>query len=650
MTRGIRGVIVSHIEGSGVDLRTPTRWLIVMGALCLGLAGAADAQSMQELRSLSIEQLGEVQVTSVARQPESLSDAPASIYVITREQILQSGMTTIPDILRLAPNLQVAQINAYSWAISARGMNVGDNASLSNKLLVLVDGRSVYSPMFGGVYWDMLDVLPENIDRIEVISGSGAALWGANAVNGVINIITLPSSQTQGGLLTLGAGNIERNVAIQYGGRLSPDLTYRVHTEFSDFSSFNYPGGQSADDGWTQPGGGFRLDWTPPNETVTAQADIASETEGPDGFNKETDAAVSWQHQFNDGSTLQLLGYFDSSSRAVNNSSSFTVNTYDFEFQHNFNLGSWNSIVWGAGERNFNYVFENTALALEPPKQSLNLANVFGQDTISLSHAFKVTVGVKLEDEPYAGLQAMPSIRLAWKVANDALLWAAVSRAVRSPTPVDANLQEFAGPLDVLNGSTAFRPETLTAYEVGTRITLSSRASFSVTGFYDVYDKLRSIDPAAPDSGSVYVFGNLMSGTIFGVEAWGNYQLFPWWRLSAGITALHEDFQFLPGSVTVAGLAFVANDPGHQASVQSTMNFGHGVTLWSDLREVGSLPHPSVPGYVELDARIAWDVTEKLQLSLAGYNLLHPEHLEFVEPGVSTEIPRSVFAQARVRF
>lgn len=614
------------------------------------LAAAARAQSLQELRSLSIEQLGDIQVTSVARSPEALSDAPASIYVITRDQILESGLTSIPDILRLAPNLQVAQVNSYTWAISARGMNVGDNASLSNKLLVLVDGRSVYSPMFGGVYWDMLDVLPENIDHIEVISGPGAALWGANAVNGVINIITLPSSQTQGGLLTLGAGNIERDAAIQYGGHLSPDLTYRVHTEFSNYSSFNFPNGQSANDGWSQPGGGFRLDWTPPGETVTAQADYASEFEGPNGFNTESDAAISWQHRFAGGSTLQVLGYFDSSRRAVNNGSSFTVNTYDFEFQHNFNLGSWNSIVWGAGERNFDYAFENTALALQPPKQRLNLANIFGQDTISLSKAFKVTVGLKLEDEPYAGLQAMPSIRFAWKVTNDALLWSAVSRAVRSPTPVDTNLREFAGPLDVLNGTTGFRPETLTAYEVGARVELSQRASFSVTGFYDVYDKLRSIDPGTSASGSVYVFGNLMSGTVFGVEAWGNYQVTPWWRLTAGITAMHESFQFLPGSLTVAGLAFVANDPGHQASVQSSMNLGHGVTFWSDLREVGALPHPEVPGYVELDARIAWDVTQTLQLSLAGYNLLHPQHLEFFEPGVSTEIPRSIFAQARLRF
>lgn len=608
----------------------------------------ARAQTVEQLRSLSIEQLGDIQVTSVARRPESLSDAPASIYVITHEQIMESGFTLIPDILRLAPNLEVAQINSFSWAVSARGLNVGSNASLSNKLLVLVDGRSVYSPMFGGVYWDMLTVPPEDIERIEVISGPGAALWGANAVNGVINIITLPSADTQGGVLTLGAGNIERDARIEYSGRLAPDLTYRVHTEFFDSSSYTLPGGQSANDAWTRPGGGFRLDWTPPQDTVSVQGDIATESEGPEGFNKESDAAVSWRHQFGDGSDLQLLAYFDDSMRAINNGASFDVKTYDIEMQHNFTLAGWNNIVWGAGERNFNYVFENTALALIPPKQRLNLANVFGQDTISLSRSLKLTLGLKIEDEPFAGVQPMPSVRLAWKATNSVLLWSAISRAVRSPTPVDANLVEFNGPVDELNGSTSFRPETLTAYEAGTRVQLSDRASFSISGYYDVYDQLRSIDVNSTPDGLPYVFGNLVSGQVYGLEAWGSLQVTRWWRLAAGISALHEAFRFPKGTLDLP--SFVANDPSHQASIQSSMNLGHGVTLWTDLREVGSLPDPVVPGYVELDSRIAWAATQRLDLSLAGYNLLHPQHLEFVEPGVSTEIPRSVFVQARLRF
>jgi iron complex outermembrane recepter protein len=302
------------------------------------------------------------------------------------------------------------------------------------------------------------------------------------------------------------------------------------------------------------------------------------------------------------------------------------------------------------GERNYNYVFENTALALLPPRQRLNLANIFAQDTISILPSLKLTLGLKLEDEPYAGAQLMPSVRLAWKPVNSLLLWAAVSRAVRSPTPVDTNLHEFNGPIDTLDGSRGFRPETMIAYELGTRIEISSRASLSVSLFYDDYDKLRSINRSSTASGLPLVFGNLMTGNIYGIEAWGNLQVTDWWRLTAGVAARSEHFQFLPGAFRGLGLAFVADDPPQQATVQSSMNFGHGITVWADLREVGRLPHPSVSGYTEADARISWDITKSVQLSLAGYNLLHRQHTEFIEPGQSVQIPRSFFAQTRVRF
>jgi iron complex outermembrane receptor protein len=621
-----------------------------IAAMVLFRPCAAGAQTLEELRTLSVEQLADIQVTSVAKRPEPLSDAPAAIYVITHDTIMRSGYTTIPEILRLAPNLEVAQISANAYAISARGFNVGDNASLSNKLLVLIDGRSVYSPMFGGVYWDSFDVLPENIERIEVISGPGATLWGANAVNGVINIITYPSSQTQGGVLTMGEGSQQRNAGVQYGGRLGPDLTYRVHGDIQDFSAYPQPSGRSADDTWWQPGGGFRVDWTPRSDMVSVQGDIDTETPQPDGFNRNGDLAVSWQHKFDDGATLQLLTWYDYSGRYQNNGNGFTLNTYDIEAQYNTTVAGWNNIVVGAGERAFRYVFENTALALVPAAQTLNLANIFMQDTITLSSQFKVTLGVKLEDEPYAGVQAMPSIRAAWKPINSALLWAAVSRAVRSPTPVDTNLREYIGTLDYLSGSTGFRPETLTAYEIGTRVQLGSQASFSVSAYHDVYDQIRSIDLSPTPNGLPLVFGNLMAGTVNGVEVWGDYQVTKWWRLTAGFSLMHENLVFLPGSLSVAGLAFVADDPGHQATLHSAVNLGHGVTWDAYLRNVGSLPHPGVPGYTELDMRVGWAVTSRLELSLAGFNLLHPQHIEFLESGQTTEIPRSVFAQARVRF
>jgi iron complex outermembrane receptor protein len=616
----------------------------------LALITPGRAQSVGDLRGLSIEQLGDVEVTSVSRSAEALSDAPAAVYVISHDDIIRSGATTIPELLRLAPNLEVARIGGTSYAISARGFNVGSNASLSNKLLVLIDGRSVYSPMFGGVYWDMQVVPPDVIDHIEVISGPGAALWGANAVNGVINIITRSSAATMGGLLTLGGGNLERHAAVQYGGRLTPELTYRLHLELSDFSALPLSNGTSAGDRWWRPSGGVRLDWNRGGDQVSVQGDIMTATQQPGGFIRGSDAAANWRHVFADGSSLQLLTWFSNSSRAINNGSSFSINTYDLELQHNFTLGSWNNIVWGAGERALRYTFENTALALVPPSQTLNLANIFVQDTISLSNRLKLTLGLKLEHEPYAGWQLMPSARLAWKATDGVLLWAAVSRALRSPTPVDANLREFAGTLDVLNGSTAFRPEALTAYEIGTRVQATPTASFSISAYYDVYDKLRSINASPTPTGLPFQFGNLMSGKVYGVEMWGNIQVARWWRLAAGFNILHEDLTFLPGSTRVGGLAFVANDPTQQATLHSSINFTPDVSWDLYLREVGMLAHPRVAGYTELDMRLAWDVTPSLRLSLSGFNLLHPRHTEFLEGGISAEVPRSVFVQARIRF
>ncbi len=612
---------------------------------------AGVAQSVEELRNLSIEDLANIEISSVSKSAEPLGDAPAAIYVIGHDDIVQSGAHSLPEILRMAPNLEVAQINATDYAISARGFNVGDNASLSNKLLVLIDGRSVYTPLFGGVYWDMQQVPPEEIERIEVISGPGATLWGANAVNGVINIITRKAADTQGGLLTLGGGNLLRSASLQYGGRIDQDLTYRVHAEGFDASALDTPGGHNAHDGWSKPSGGFRVDWAPAGDTVSLQGDIFHAQEDPNGSVGGRDLFASWQHQLEGGSTLQLQAYYDKESRYVDDGGGgFFIDTYDIELQHSFTLGSWNSIVWGAGERVFSYEFENTALQLQPAGRTLNLANIFGQDTLSLSDRVKVTVGLKIEDEPYTGVEPMPSIRASWKVADSTLLWAAISRAVRSATPVDRDLREFAGPEDFLNGSEQFQPEKLTAYEAGTRMQLSPRASFSISTFYNVYDDLRTIE-LSPISGFLPLeFGNRMGAIVYGVEAWGDYRVTDWWRLSAGFNIQHEHLRFLPGASGIAGLAFVANDPNHQASLRSSVNLGGGVTWETALRYVGKLHHPGLPDYGELDLRLAWAATESIDVSISGDNLLHDRHAEFLEDGQSDEIPRSFFLETRWRF
>jgi iron complex outermembrane receptor protein len=620
---------------------------VVFWLLCAHANGFA--QTVEDLSRLPIEDLAAIKVSSVAKTPQLLSDAPAAIYVISHDDIAQSGATTLPEMLRLAPNLEVVQLNANSYAISARGFNVGDNASLSNKLLVLIDGRSVYTPLFGGVYWDMLQILPEDIERIEVISGPGATLWGANAVNGVINIITRPSRQTQGGMLTAGGGNTEQMASLQYGAELSPDLSFRINAAGYNFASLRTSDGQKAEDGLTKPAGGFRIDWTPGSDTVTAEGDLFAAEEGETGYLTGRDFSLSWQHPFDDGGKLQLLAYYDREARYQNGGGpGFSVSTYDVEAQYNRPLGSWNELVVGAGDRLTGYDFENSDLALTPASARLNLGEAFAQDTISLTGALKLTLGMKLEADPYATIQPMPSIRLAWKPAPPVLLWGAVSRAVRAPTPVDTVFHELAGQIDLLNGNPSFRPEKMVAFEAGTRVELNPRASFSVSLFDDVYTDLRSLEETLPGFFPLY-FANRALGHVYGLESWADYRVTDWWHLAAGFNMQHEALKYVDQEA-VGGLDFLADDPNHQASLRSTVTFGGGVAWEADVRFVGALPHPAVPAYAEMNTRLAWQATHRLEVSLSGFNLLHPQHIEFFEQGVTDEIPRSFFLQAKWGF
>jgi iron complex outermembrane receptor protein len=611
----------------------------------------AQAQSVEELKTLSIEQLANIEITSVSKSSEKLSDAAAAIYVISHDDIIRSGATTLPEMLRLAPNLEVAQLNANTYAISARGFNVGNNASMSDKLLVLIDGRTVYTPLFAGVYWDMQGVLPENIDRIEVISGPGATLWGANAVNGVINIITRDSADTQGGVLDVGAGNLQRGASLQYGGRLNPNLTYRAYADGYYFSPNKTAAGTDSNDAWSKPQGGFRLDWSPQGDRVSVQGDVFQASEEPGRSIAGRDLVANWQHQLEGGSSFEAQAYYDVAKRyGDDGSGGFTVDTYDLTLQHKFSLGGWNSIVWGVGDRIISYEIENTpSLLFEPAGRTLNLANIFIQDTLALSSSVKLTLGMKLENEPYTGPETLPTVRISWKATDDVLLWSAVSRAVRAPTPVDRDIIERIGTTDILHQSFDFMPETLTAFEAGTRVQVTPRASFSISTFYNLYDDLRSLE-ITPGTVLPLRWGNMMEGLVYGVEVWGDYRVTDWWRLSAGFNIQHEHLRFKPGSSEIGGLPFAADDPNHQASLRSSVDFGKGVSWDAFLRYVGKLPNPGVPEYVELNTRVAWAVTPYLEFAVSGFNLLHSRHPEFVEAGITDQVPRSFYVETRVRF
>ena len=615
-------------------------------------ASGASAQSIQDLQGMSIDQLADLQVTSVSKRPESLGNAASAIYVITHDEIIRSGARSLPEILRLAPNLQVAAITASSYAISARGFN----GNAADKLLVLIDGRSVYTPLFGGVLWDEQAVPPENIERIEVISGPGATLWGANAVNGVINIITRDSADTQGGLVDVRAGNRDAYGTLQYGGKLGRDWSYRAYLDGSRVRGDHLSTGAKAHNGWRKGEGGFRLDWAPQGKAdrVTIEGALyrASEDQGamPDLDLSGGHVQASWQHKLAGDSTLQVLAYYDRAERV----GVYSLDTWDAEFQHSFMAGA-HAIVWGGGVRLYHDRFSNAGLvSYLPATGTQTLADIFAQDTIAVAPSLDVTLGAKLEKDPYSGATVLPTVRAGWKIADDALIWAAVSRAVRAPTLFDQKLHDTLVPgVLILTGNKDFRTEKLTAYQVGARIQLSSAASFSVSTFYDVYDDLLSVEWRRMDSLPLLLsWGNMMEGNIYGLEAWGDYQASPRWRLTAGFNVQHEDLRFKPGAGSANSIAAAGNDPDVQASLRSTLALSDRLHWYAALRYVGRLPDPHVPAYTELDTSLTFDVTPRLALSIVGSNLLHHRHLEYEEAGatIGNEVDRNVSAGLRLRF
>ncbi len=597
-------------------------------------APAQVASSISSLKALSIEDLMKTEVTSVSKAAEPLSDAPAAVYVITRDDILRSGAQSIPDMLRLAPNLQVAQITSTGYAISARGFN----GTTSSKLLVLIDGRSVYTPYHSGVPWDIQDVLPQDIERIEVISGPGATLWGANAVNGVINITTRKSYDTQGPAADLGGGNLEQRASAQYGGRINDALHYRAYVDSYHYDEDRLPGGGGAQDDHRMTQGGFRMDWTPPGDLMTLQGDFYQGSEDVyqspahvDTFGQNV--LSRWTHSFADGASLQLQAYYDHERQNEPGVAQDDLHTYDLDLQHSFSWGTRQSIVWGGEYRIQHDDFPaitsaSQPLFFRPQDRKLTLGNIFGQDTIALTQALKLTLGMKLEDEPYTGIEPLPSGRLSWKLSDNNLLWAAISRAVRAPSRLDRDLYENAGGVSLLAGGD-FQPEELTAYEMGYRTQPTSRTSISVSTFYNVYDDLRTAE-FSPNGQLPLVFANRMEGETYGAEVWGSYQVLSWWRLDAGANWLHENLHTEPGSASQAiALALAGDDPSYQLSLRSTMVFAGNGLFDLSVRQIGSLPKPVSPAYAEVDARVAWSLLPSLELSVKGSNLVHPQHLEF---------------------
>ena len=622
--------------------------MVFESTIALAADSAAGARSPQDIARLGIEELADIEITSVSKKGELLSDAAAAVFVITHEDIRRSGATSVGEALRLAPNLQVARSNSNTYAISARGFNIGG----ANKLLVLIDGRSVYSPLNSGVFWDAQDVMLEDVERIEVVSGPGGTLWGSNAVNGVISIITRNSADTQGALVSLGAGNQERTVAVRQGWKLGDDASMRVYAKGFRRGDTETAANVSTGDSWRNRQAGFRADWGGQGNGVTLQGDAYDGVyDLPNNPVDKTRSGLNllgrWHRTLAGGGAVQVQAYFDRVQQTVLGLAGFVEasDTYDIQAQHRFALGEGHDIVWGGGYRLWrNTVNNGTLISFLPPSFDLKLADLFAQDTIALDEHLKLTLGAKFEHNSYTGLEIQPNARLAWKLSEHALLWSSISRAVRTPSRVDRDFYVLNFPALPLRGGPDFRSEKLTAYELGYRAHPSPALSYSVSAFYNDYDYLRTIEPAA---GGTVVLGNKIEGHTYGIEMWGTYRVNERWRLSAGYNALHERLQYKPdsarsplnGSVTTS----TGNDPAHQFSLRSTMNLPRDTELDITVRRIGALPEPVVPAYTALDARLGWHVNKELEVSLSAANLIGGKHPEFGTAPGRSEIGRSFF-------
>lgn len=684
---------------------TPSRpilrdWFAI---LALTAAWPWASQAAADLTDLSLEELLHVEVTSVGKKAQALADAAAAVYVISNEDIRRSGATSVPEALRMVPGITVKRLDGNKWSISSRGFG----GRLSNKLLVLIDGRTVYSPTFSGVYWEQQDLMLEDLDRIEVIRGPGATLWGANAVNGVINIITKPAAATQGALVVAGGGTEERVMgAVRQGVQLAPETFARAYAKYSDRDSLVTVTGENSRDDWDITQGGFRLDSRlTGGDRVTLQGDLYysslhQQLLVPDPFAPpifvtavDDDLNASgwnllgrWERALSLTSDISLKLFYDHSERHEYYAGQRN-DVVDLEFQQRARLGERHDLVWGLGYRTIDDRFETTPLiAADPVAEDRNLWNAFVQDDIELlPDRLRLTLGTKIEHNDYTGFEVQPNIRLLWKVSEQASLWGAVSRAVRTPSRVErggtsmlAGVQAIATPFSTLilvpqaSGSEDFDSESLTAYELGFRATPTPRSSLDLALFFNDYDSLRTFDV----NDAELVWGSLANGYLvstlpvsnrgqghsYGLEVAFDYRIRDNWSLVLAYSYLELDIRTPAGRQDQENVVLAGIDPRQQLSLRSQLSPRRDLDFDAWLRYVdqsdtsfafGGPGASGIPAYWELDLRLAWRPRPKLELSIVGQNLLHDSHQEGYQDVYGATlfaVERGVYGLIRVAF
>lgn len=604
---------------------------------------AAAPVLLGSLADMTLEQLANVVVTTVSGRAQPLSQAAASIYVISAQDIRRSGATSLPEALRLAPNLQVARVDANQYAISARGFN----NVLANKLLVLIDGRTVYSPLFSGVFWEAQDVMLEDIERIEVISGPGATIWGANAVNGVINVVTRSAAETQGTLVTAGTGTNDRQVAARYGGALD-DGHFRIYAKAVRRDPTDLPNGTAVRDQADMRQAGFRSDWARSRDRLTLQGDF---------YNGETDQVpgardyngynvlARWTRALDEGAEFRLQAYLDSTYRNQPlGASTFTdkLTTYDVEAQHSLARAGRHRLLWGFGVRQYRDRVENpSTFAFVPADRNSARSHVFAQDEVSLRENLVLTLGAKLDRNSYTGTEFLPTARLAWQVAPAHLLWTALSRTVRAPSRIDRDFYIPPNAPFLLAGGPQFASEVAKVAELGYRGQPTPRLSYSLTGFVHYYDSLRTVSPEPGGS----VVANDLEGRAYGFETWASWRALAWARFDAGYTHLHESFTLDEGAVNLESPASQHNDPPEWWKLRAAFDLAPRTELDFMVRHYGAIDTRTIPAYTAVDARLGWHAARGLEVSLLLQNLFDPGHVEW-SPGAQWD--RAAYVQVRI--
>jgi iron complex outermembrane recepter protein len=651
------------------------RILLLCFLAVLFVASASSAQNIPDVTALSMEDLMNMQVTSVSKRTQKVADAAAAIFVITQEDIERSGARSIPEALRMVPGLQVARIDENKWAIGSRGFN----GRFDNKLLVLIDGRSVYTPLFSGVYWNVQDVLLQDVDRIEVIRGPGATLWGANAVDGVINIITKSAQSTQSGIVTVEGGAEERTAeSIRYGGKLGNNGYYRAYTKYFDWQSSTDATGRNASDGWHALRGGFRSDWTPSRaDSLTVQGDLYHSNYGETlttpslappysstlpntGTYSGGNLLGRWNHAF-ESSSMSLQMYYDRTNIADNSLFIDHESVYDIDFQNDLHIGQSQELVWGLGYRSIqDRNGSSFTVSLQPNHSSLNQFSAFVQDEVSLFHKLlRITVGSKLEHNDFTGFEVEPNIRFLGIISKHQSVWTAISRAVRTPAlteegirlneaVIPAGMPPFNSPLPVVEavfGSRQFQSEDLLAYELGYRVQATSSFSADIAAFYNNYSNLRTAEPGTPfvegnpiptDLVVPFVASNKMSGGTYGIEPFADWRVLPKWRLLGSYTYLQMNIHKNSNSLDPTPDNPNGASPKHQFYFRSSVDLPKHFEQDLSVRYVDKLTGLNIPSYYSLDAGLRWKPLPALEFSVGGENLLNHRHLEFIPDFIST--------------